>query len=154
MKLYRPVFDRTYTLSLVRLARRYGALTAFSRSKLFPSVEDNRNRTYCENTTKRHIFTTQRAILVSIKVSANIASPEGMRPEWTVRPGMSSPPPPTPQWSVPRTRLVMEHEMKGTLLKTAQSPDINARGIPLFGPLLTSSNKRSVPRHESSACWG
>ena len=52
MKLYRPVFDRTYTLSLLRLARRYGALNAFSGSKMFPSVEDNRNGTYCENTRK------------------------------------------------------------------------------------------------------
>ena len=93
MNLYKSVFDRTYTLSLVRLARRYGALNAFSVSKLFPSVEDNRNGTYCEDTGKWHIFTTQKAILASIKVSANIASPEGMRPEWTVCPGMSSPPP-------------------------------------------------------------
>ena len=61
---------------------------------------------------------------MSIKVSANIASPEGMRPEWTVCPGMSSPPPPRTLWSVPRTRLVMEHETKGGLLKTAQRPDI------------------------------
>ena len=81
---------------------------------------------------------------MSIKVSANIASPEGMRPEWAVRPGMRPPPP--PQWSVPRTRLVMEHEIKGSLLKISQSPNINARSIPLFGPLLTNALYLGIDR--------
>jgi hypothetical protein len=63
-----------------------------------------------KRTKELHIFMTQKGILVSIKLSANIASPKGTGP------AEADP----SQCSVTRTELLMEHETNGRLVKTVK----------------------------------
>lgn len=70
---------------------------------------------------------TPKGILLSIKLSANTASPKGKRVKWTVCPTEAGP----SQCFVPRSELLMGHETNGRLVKR--------------GKVLTNKLKQSAP---------